>query len=267
MKVLEWKIEGKSEQVLCEDCLAVTRSFAAVIDGVTSKSDFAWEGKSTGRLAAELVARAVKNAPAEAGLEELIGSFCREFKGFYETVDFPYDKRELGLQAAAAVYSDEKREIWLIGDCQAMVDGIVYQNPKKSDEILAAFRSLVMELTGDPIQARALIVPWIVRACKFANRSGTSYGYAVIGGEEIPLGLIRRIALDGGAHQVVLASDGYPVLRETLEESEKELERILREDPECCRQFCSTKGLKEGNTSFDDRTYIRLSVDKKEGGR
>ena len=54
MKIIESKTEGKSPGRLSEDILVIMPDFIAVIDGVTPKSNFTYEGKSTGRLAAEL---------------------------------------------------------------------------------------------------------------------------------------------------------------------------------------------------------------------
>lgn len=53
MKIIESKTEGKSPGRLSEDILVIMPDFIAVIDGVTPKSNFTYEGKSTGRLAAE----------------------------------------------------------------------------------------------------------------------------------------------------------------------------------------------------------------------
>jgi len=61
------------------------------------------------------------------------------------------------------------------------------------------------------------------------------------------------------SHEIVLASDGYPFLKSTLEASEKALEELLKHDPQCVNSFIATKGLVEGNKSFDDRTYIRFA--------
>ncbi len=58
--------------------------------------------------------------------------------------------------------------------------------------------------------------------------------------------------------EIVLASDGYPKLKSTLKESEEELAKIIEIDPLCYKTYFSTKGLKKGNFSFDDRTYIRF---------
>ena len=70
--------------------------------------------------------------------------------------------------------------------------------------------------------------------------------------------------MDEECHEVVLTSDGYPVLKRTLKESEAELElkRILKADSDCCKVYHSAKGIKEGCVSFDDRTYIRFVVEK-----
>lgn len=260
MKVIESKTEGKAPGRLSEDNLVVTSDFIAVIDGVTSKSDFTYEGKSTGRLAAELVGQVVEEMRADEDCRVFVERCNRKFHDFYEKVKFPYDIREKGLQAAAVIYSDHFREIWMIGDCQALVDGVEYQQPKRSDVILSQFRSLMMTLGAEAGDARAQIEPWILKATAFANKAGNSYGYSVLNGEEIPEKLVKVIRLSEGEHEIVLASDGYPMLRSALQQSEQELERIMKDDPQCCRLYESTKGLKPGNKSFDDRTYVRFHV-------
>lgn len=258
MKIIESKTESKSPERLCEDLLVITQDFIAVIDGVTPKSDFSYNGKSTGRLAAECVAQAVKEAEKTDDCSRVIRRCNERFRDFYRTVEFPYDKKEKGLQAAAIIYSDHFREIWMIGDCQAMVDEVKYEQPKKSDVILSQFRGLMMALDTGAADARARIEPWILKATAFANKRGTSYGYSVLNGETIPGELIKVISLSEEEHEIVLASDGYPVLKSSLEQSEQELARIIRDDPQCCKIYESTKGLKRGNVSFDDRTYVRF---------
>lgn len=59
---------------------------------------------------------------------------------------------------------------------------------------------------------------------------------------------------------VTLATDGYPVLFETLEESEAALAAALKKDPLCYRENPQTKGLITGNTSFDDRCYLQFTT-------
>ena len=58
--------------------------------------------------------------------------------------------------------------------------------------------------------------------------------------------------------EVVLASDGYPFLKPTLAASEAALVEQIANEPQNIRSFIATKGIVEGNKSFDDRTYIRF---------
>ena len=58
----------------------------------------------------------------------------------------------------------------------------------------------------------------------------------------------------------MLASDGYPTLLPTLHESEKALAQHLTDDPQNITDFIATKGLVDGNVSFDDRAYIKLTI-------
>ena len=58
--------------------------------------------------------------------------------------------------------------------------------------------------------------------------------------------------------EMVLASDGYPKLFGTLEESEHYLQKVLAEDPLCISLNKQTKGLMVGNNSYDDRTFVRF---------
>ena len=76
---------------------------------------------------------------------------------------------------------------------------------------------------------------------------------------DIPENLIHVISV-ADAKGIVLASDGYPVLKRTLAESERELERIINNDPLCINLYKATKGVMQGYKSFDDRTYIRIEI-------
>lgn len=68
------------------------------------------------------------------------------------------------------------------------------------------------------------------------------------------------INVDEGINELVLASDGYPFLKPTLDESEAMLASQLGNDPLCMNTFKATKGLMAGNKSFDDRSYLRVGI-------
>lgn len=270
MQVLEKLCEAKSQKCLCEDALFISEQFIAVIDGVTAKSDYSHDGKTTGKLAADIICQVMEKLPPESTMEQTIHMINQDLELFYKEHPFPYNRKTMGLQAVCVIYSRHFREIWMIGDCQAKVDGQLYDNPKKSDAILAHMRALVLEslrcgkedkqsMEYDK-QAREVILPWIIKATAFANNSDSQYGYSVINGDDIPESLVKKIKLDQRPHEIILASDGYPVVEETLSLTEETLQKILTMDAECCKVYLSTKGVNEGNKSFDDRTYIRFKI-------
>lgn len=274
MKIIETMLCGKFDQQRCEDSLFVSDDFVAVIDGVSSKTDFRFEGKTTGKLASEFVVETLKTLPREAELPELLNAINQRFARFYEDVPaFPPEEREdCGLQAVCVVYSAYRRTIWQIGDCQVLVDGMPYANVKKSDAVICAMRGLMLDILemrdGETRIAEHdkevldLLFPWMVAVSAFANDPKARYGYCVLNGQEIPLQMVNTIPLEAGEHEVVLASDGYPCLEPTLKQSEQGLEKLLRDDPQGRCLFASARSLGEGQKSFDDRTYIRFLIEE-----
>ena len=109
-----------------------------------------------------------------------------------------------------------------------------------------------------PAEARKQIEPLLVEAML----SGQNKSYTVIDGFPIYREGVKVVSLEkavSSPDEVVLASDGYPFLKPTLEESEEALAKQLANDPQNIETFIATKGLVEGNISFDDRTYIRFT--------
>jgi len=84
--------------------------------------------------------------------------------------------------------------------------------------------------------------------------------YPALDGFPVPEEAIRVVPLGREDREVVLASDGYPVLHPTLEESEAALHFLLESDPMLFRVHRSTKGRALDADSFDDRAYLRLSL-------
>ncbi|KFI97535.1 hypothetical protein [Bifidobacterium stellenboschense] len=305
MRIIERFCRGKhADQSLNEDGLVVTEDFAAVVDGVTGKSLRHLWRPSGGVVAKDLLASAIAVLPREASMREvqrvLDGrlrdeyarfaavhgdvSSCDVSSGDVSSRVFEVEPWER-LQANAVVYSVFRREVWLFGDCQVMVDGVRTPTLKRVDELLGELRSFAaralalradaemrcsdgpetvatdgsarsshVDGSGDP--ARDMIMPFLRLQSEFANRRG-EYGYFVFDGFTDPEYPIRVVPVEPGA-EVVLASDGYPLLRSTLAGSEAELGRLRREDPGLVREFRSTKGFTAGLESFDDRTYLRF---------
>lgn len=271
MKIIEQFIDGKVNIDTCEDNLIITNNFIAVIDGVSSKSDYRKDGKTTGKLASEIIGQVIENLAQNSTIEQVIESINTEFQSFYDSNLFPYDKASLGLLAMLALYSKYHQQVYLIGDCQAVIEGNRYINPKLIDTTLEHLRSLIVHVevakTGEDLkdyfskgdQAREQILPWITESTIFANDNTSPWGYSVLNGESVPTSLIKVIDVPDNS-QVILASDGYPFVEETLEASEMKLQLLLEDDPYLIQTVKSTKGLTKGATSFDDRTYIRFTI-------
>ena len=87
--------------------------------------------------------------------------------------------------------------------------------------------------------------------------------YTVIDGTPIYMNGIKTIDVSR-AREIVLATDGYPFLKPTLAESEAALRELLRQDPMLVSLYQATKGIMQGNCSFDDRAYLRVKIEENE---
>ncbi len=261
---------SKNQKEANEDALVVTDHFIAVVDGVTSKIPMRYDEKTSGRLAMEIVRQRIKQLPPRTTVHQFVDAVNEDFAEKWRSMSL-LRLYEQQFQAVTAVYSRHYRQIWLIGDCQLLIDGRHHENPKKSDSVLSEMRSLILTLhesrSNDPNdpptgedEGRSFILPWIQQACRFANRDIPDYGYAVLNGEPVPERLLRIFQLDEEPHEIVLASDGYPWLESTLEQTEDRLQKQLREDPLCYKQYRSTKGRTAQAGSFDDRTYVKFQI-------
>ena len=230
---------------------------------------------SNGRYAMTLVSRVIRKMPADTSCHQFCVNATKAIRDVYlpawklsgrqaiaETLAAHPEER---LCASAIVYSNRRREIWLVGDCQCLVGGELCENPKPYEQRLAEMRAVkVRELLAegkspDEIladdQARAAIIPEMLREMQQQNKT-----YAVIDGFPIPETRVPIITLDFRPWEIVLASDGYPFLCPTLAESEARLAEQRRNDPLNIGDFKATKGFTPGFNSFDDRSYIRFTV-------
>lgn len=277
MKVIESKIEGKKSPESCEDGLVVTADFIAVIDGSTSKTPHHLSpDMKNGRYAMVLISEYIQH---ELKPESTVEDFCEGVTSYiYNKV---YRKQgieeqmqahpEERLTASAILYSKAKNEVWMVGDCQAIIDGKLYENNKPFEDIVARRRVELIRQGFTPQEARKTIEPLLIQAML----EGQNKTYTVIDGFPIYPKGVKVVSLNAPqknvetdvadslplpTKEIVLASDGYPFLKPTLTESEEALAHLLAYDPQCTHEFIATKGIVVGNKSFDDRTYIRFQI-------
>lgn len=277
MKVIESKIEGKKSPESCEDGLVVTADFIAVIDGSTSKTPHHLSpDMKNGRYAMVLISEYIQH---ELKPESTVEDFCEGVtshiynkvyrqQGIEEQMQAHPEER---LTASAILYSKAKNEVWMVGDCQAIIDGKLYENNKPFEEIVARRRVELIRQGFTPQEARKTIEPLLIQAML----EGQNKTYTVIDGFPIYQKGVKVVSLNAPqknvetdvadslplpTKEIVLASDGYPFLKPTLTESEEALAHLLAYDPQCTHEFIATKGIVVGNKSFDDRTYIRFQI-------
>lgn len=270
-KVEEIFLKGKKSASANEDGIILTPDFIAVIDGATSKSAFSMEGKTSGRLSMELVLEAIKEFPKDIDATEAVRLITKKLHDFYVNNNLlasVNDNPAARLTSNGVIYSISRKELWQIGDCQALINGHHYNNNKDIDDIMADARSAYDEVallqgatleslrTTDP--GRDFILPFLKIQGVLQNYHGHPYGFPVMDGFEIDMNQVIVVPIE--ADEIVLASDGYPNLFNTLKESEFFLKKVINEDPMLIRLYKSTKGVQKGQDSFDDRAYVRIRL-------
>ena len=260
----------------CEDAIYTGPHFVAVIDGATSKTQKRWHQKTGGKIAATLLREAFAQIPPDATIRQTVDMLTSAIREFYEqnkVVDSVQARPAQRVTASFVALSLFRKEIWFVGDCQCLLNQELVSNKKIVDEITANARSLFLEgelCRGKTIDellqndtGRIFILRLLRRQMLFQNNPASGqYWYPVIDGFDVPGDGLRVISLPVDTETIVLASDGYPYLRDSLQASEEALQEILRDDPLLFRKYKSTKGLQKKNVSFDDRAYVRVRLIK-----
>ena len=290
MKIIESSIIGKKSQEACEDGMVVTDDFIAVIDGSTSKTPKHLNpDMKNGRYAMMLISEYIRE---ELKADASVDDFCQGVTAYiynkvYEKLGVEEQLKEHPeerITASAILYSRTRNEVWMVGDCQAIIDGKLYENGKPYEQEIARKRVELIEQGLSPAEARKQIEPLLIKAML----SGQNQTYTVIDGFPIYREGVKVVSVSDSSSvqdsvpasdfvpcsgsasasgtisvsssEIVLASDGYPFLEPTLAASEAALAEQIANDPQNIHSFIATKGIVEGNKSFDDRTYIRHKI-------
>lgn len=299
MTIIEQTIVAKDPKKRSEDGIVVTKDFVAVIDGSTSKStmrchrDLSLRRHTNGELAMLTVAAYIRHAPADISCHKFCCGATQAIRKLYLKAKMPHlaEHPEDRLAASCAVFSRLRRELWLIGDCQALaipsnvsgdnnyIDSTelkshYFDNPKPSEHELATKRAAIITASNEyklwkehgghisqaletvSNEARQAIIPRMIETMRQQNHT-----YSVIDGFDVAEQHVVVIPFDFKPWQLILATDGYPFLCPTLTESEQKLEEQRHNDPlNIGPDFMATKAFIKGNNSFDDKAYIRFNI-------
>lgn len=228
----------------------------------------------------KVISRFIRKAPADITVDAFLKGVTEAVRKKYSSrrLDFYAAHPEERITASCIVYSRLQRQLWMIGDCQCLVgksgcaddEYEFFDNPKPSEAVVAEARAAeahrllssgeatVESLLANDV-ARAKVIPQMIEAMK-----GQNIDYAVVDGFKIPRQKVKVFTFDFEPWTIILASDGYLVLRPTLAASEEALSLQREQDPLNIGTgnppFKATKAFAQGFNSFDDRSYIKFTI-------
>ena len=255
----------------CGDTYVWSDNYIAVIDGATPKGEMLWDGQKGDVYVSHLVADTIAAMDPDLTAEQAVSLINQTVRNEYtkRNIDFEKLRPEERLQCSLLIYSAHRHEIWSFGDCMLRINRKNFVHTKEGDALLASLRAFCIQIERDRRGknadeqelsdfGRSMIMPYLKEYISLANRD-VPFGYDVLDGGDIhpEHTKIYNVQKDD---TVVLASDGYPELFDTFEETEEYLKKALEADPTCIDILRGTKGIEKGNESYDDRTYVSFRV-------
>lgn len=275
MRIIERFTESKlSRENTCEDGYVLTPDYAVVIDGASAKSNMKIDGVSTGRFIMEVIRQIVPTLTSEHTAVSFIRELESELQQYYMKYDL-LDKFKEDINtipnASIAVYSKHQSQIWLFGDAQALVDSVAITNTKAVDDLTSIVRRYVNEYhlaRGVTVEelvendlGRDFIAPLLFMQQSFHNTDRDSpFYYSCVDGFDFDENKIVIYDISHSTKEIILASDGYPILHPTLSETENYLAQMNDIDQLAIKENMGVKGKYKGLKSYDDRCYLRLEV-------
>jgi len=269
MQVIETFIESKTgDASTCEDLIVEGDDFLAVFDGATDKTDARYDGMAGGQFAVRSLARTLERVARDIDAAGCVEAMTEDLqRGVAE--HGPAAAPDENPSASVLVYSAARSEVWRVGDCSWARGDEVHRGGKKIDTIVAAARAALLQAlldSGEAVEGlrgsdpgRAMLMPLLEQQYRFRNASGApeELGFGAIDGKPVPARFVEVTRI-GPGEELVFATDGYPEALATLEQSEDLLEKELASDPLRIGRYKSTKGVRPGHASFDDRAYARF---------
>lgn len=266
MRVIDRFTASRSPGLESEDMIQLTQNYAAVVDGAGDPGKRLWRDHSLGWHAASVLCDEIANLEPALAPGQIIGKLTarlRSLRGELTAAGY-------GSPSPAAnivLLSRARREIVRVGDCSFAIDGQAYNSPPKAfEQLLIDVRRLILvaglnaehpisQLNHDIEQANRTLYKYQ----ELCQNSSHRFSFGVIDGNYVRPEDIEVTPLGLGDHEIVLTSDGYPIVLPTLKDTELALAEILKRDPLLIDEYPQIRARNEGG-SFDDRSFIRLAV-------
>ena len=265
MKILENFSQSKYGQAdKNEDALVITDDFAAVIDGATDLSGLTVDGMTPGRYASQTVATGIKALPPEFTALEAINFLSDHLAKDKRKRTLPKGFRPF---CVLAIYSKNRQEIFRLKDIQVKTNQSTFDDDIPAIQILTLMRQAYLNaviansipvndiLKNDPYQK--ILKDICEKNNALLNNDKSTFGFGVIDGAMVPEKFIEVIPVQSGS-EITITSDGYPVVKDSLANSEAALKEILQNDPLLIGEYPQPRGIVPNGISFDDRTWLKI---------
>jgi hypothetical protein len=249
-----------------EDMIQVTQDYAVVVDGAGDPGKRHWRNHSLGWHAASTLCDEIARLDPVLAPDEIV----RRLTARLAELSSELTADGYGNPPPAAnivLFSRARREIIRVGDCNFAIDGRVNGPPPKAfEQVLIDVRQLILrsglsagkpvaQLDDDVDRVKAILYNYQ----ELCQNSSHRFSFAVLDGNYVRPQGIEVVSLGPGGHEIVLTSDGYPVVLATLRETELALSKILDSDPLLIGEYPQTRA-RSADGSFDDRSYLRIAV-------
>ena len=263
LSVLERFSQGKSPCGYTEDRIVEGPAFWGILDGSPGPL-------GTGRaMITDILDRAVarleamQTPPELAQLVELLSADVKAVKAAAGVQDL---RRTGGY--VFCLFVPARGEIWRVGDCKFRNNGWSEPAHFLAEELSAKARAMMIEArladgySVEEIMAQpdydTLIAAQLADQSRLLNRADHRLSIGAINGAPVPMDLQNTYDVQAG--KLVITSDGYPEVADTLAETEAGLKALLTEDPLCIGANLQCKGMGKDRLSFDDRSYLSLEI-------
>jgi hypothetical protein len=263
LSVLERFSQGKSLCGYTEDRIVDGSAFMGILDG--SPGPLGTGQAMITAILDQAVARleAMQTPPEFAQLVELLTADASAAKAAAGVQDL---RRTGGY--VFCLFVPARGEIWRVGDCKFLNNGWSEPSHFPAEELSAKVRAMMIEArladgySVDEIMAQpdydTLIAAQLADQSRLLNRVDHALSIGAINGTAVPLDLQNTYGAQAG--RLVITSDGYPQVADTLAETETRLKTLLTVDPLCIGANLQCKGMRKNRLSFDDRSYLSLEL-------
>lgn len=252
------------------DAVVVNENYIGVIDAYQARGWRAWDGKPAGIFARDIIVAGLEALIADTSAEDAIRTLEHALQGESAHAMQAMDDEVVAFpMARLLVYSVAHKQIWRLGDSPFAIDGELHYELSPALQEAAAKRCEVMKhfLENPKSDLKDLVNNDYGRSAAMdliVAEERRVDGVEVLSGRpdvDIDTLLSHLEVVDvASGQELILATDGFPRVLATLEESQAWFAAQRARDPLFINDFKSLRGASDDEAGYDDRSYVRFLV-------